>query len=58
MPVHADRHAGYDRSDTQDGGGHHGGVTAIYRKSEYDSNKDEEERYHGDRSLCRTLGFI
>ena len=58
MPVHADRHAGYDRSDAQDGGGHHGGVTAIYSKSEYDSNKDEEERYHSDRSLCRTLGFI
>ena len=47
MEVHADGHAEHDGNDAQNGRSHHGSMTAVYGKTEYDSDQDEHDGDHG-----------
>lgn len=58
MEIHADCHAEHDGTYAKDGGSHHAGVAAIYRKAEDDGYGDKEQGYHGYGRLGGTLRFV
>ena len=58
VEIHADGHAEHNGCYAKDGGSHHAGVAAVYRKAEYNGHGNEEEGHHGHGSLGGALRFI
>ena len=58
MEIHADGHAEDNGTYAKDGGSHHAGVAAVYRKAKYNGYGNKEQGYHGHGRLGGTLCFI